>query len=305
MNLCINLNSILLFALNTGAVMKATLLMTLVALFCGVVILLVFRAFAVKVDETEAMLGALLPGANCGGCGYSGCPGYAAALASGKETDCSKCTVGGQEVAAELAEALGKKVGNYVPVVAQISCQGSCLHQRNRYQYTGVDSCASATTLYSGSASCVYGCLGLGDCKVACEYGAIQIIDNICVIEPERCVACGACERACPKHLIHMRPRIEDLYQVRCRSHEKGPKAKEACSSACIGCTLCVKKCPYEAITMDNNVAVIDQTKCHHCNVCYTVCPTKAITKGLISPTTVESLENAEKKAKAQTIYSA
>ncbi len=264
-----------------------------VALILGLVIVLIFKLFHTPKDEREAEILEVLPGVNCGGCGYSGCPGYAKALAEGSDTDISKCAPGGQEVVTALAEKLGLEAQAFVPKVAQVLCQGSCFHERQRYEYTGSDSCASAAGLFAGPGACMFSCIGLGDCKRACDYQAIEIIDDLARIDPERCIACGACVRVCPKEIIQMMPKYTDLFLVRCSNPLPGKDVKDKCDIGCIGCRACVRKCPFGAIDMVENRAVINQELCRHCGICQKTCPTQAITKGLINPEDEERIARA------------
>lgn len=260
------------------------LVIGITALVMGTIIAIIFKLFAVKEDKRFEELLEIMPGVNCGGCGYSGCAGYAEALANGTDLDCAKCTAGGVETAEALADYMGFEQPAYVPKVAQIACQGTCEHTERRYDYTGSDSCLSAHNLFSGPNACIYGCMGLGDCKVACEFGAIEIKDGIAQIIPERCTACGKCVEACPKHIISIKPKYKQIFQVRCSNPKPGKNVRSVCDIGCIGCRRCVKACEYGAITMEDALAVIDPEKCVHCGACEPVCPTKAIVIGLRIP---------------------
>lgn len=264
-----------------GTVLPAALTVGSIALVLSVVIVLVFRFFAVESDERVEQLTEMLPGANCGGCGYSGCSGYAAALCGGKDGDFTKCTVGGKETADQVAAFFGQAPGEYVPKVARVRCQGSDQHVSNRFAYRGTYSCASAHNLSNGPTSCAYGCLGLGDCERACPYDAIEMINGLSVIHEEKCVACGHCVVACPRNIIEIMPKYSNLYLVACMNPLAGGEVKKGCDIGCIGCRRCFKACPYEAITMEGNLAVIHQDKCQHCGECEKVCPTAAIYHGL------------------------
>lgn len=260
------------------------IVMGAVALLLGVLISVVSKKFAVVEDQRTVDLTAILPGANCGGCGYSGCAGYAGAMASGEEQNTSKCTVGGKETAEAVAIFLGKKGGEFIPTVAQVFCQGTTDKTKNRYEYDGTPTCKAASLIQKGPGSCVYGCLGFGDCKVVCEYGAIEIVDGVSRINPDKCTACGACVRECPKNIIHIIPKHKNAYINRCSNPLPGLFVKKNCSIGCIGCTLCVKACPVNAISMKDSLAVIDQNICNHCGECIKVCPAKSITTGLVMP---------------------
>lgn len=251
------------------------------ALLLGLIIIGVFRFFSVEKDEREEELLALLPGVNCGGCGYSGCSAYAAAIASGAEENLGKCAPGGSEVMQALSEYMGKGGGDYIPKLAVVRCQGSFEKVTNRYEYEGTGNCFTADNLYGGPNTCTHGCLGFGDCVRVCDYDAITIENGLARVDADKCVACGKCVEACPRGLIEIAPKYKDLQVVRCMNPEAGKAVKEACEIGCIGCTLCVKKCPEECISMVDHRAVIDQERCIQCGTCSEVCPTKAITRGL------------------------
>ncbi len=265
-----------------GDIMMPILVMGLLALALGVLITVVSNKFAVQEDQRTSEIIAILPGANCGGCGYSGCAGYAGALASGDEKNTSKCSVGGKDTAEAVSTYLGLSGGEFVPTVAQVHCQGSKEHTQPRFEYSGSPTCKAASLVHKGPGSCVYGCLGFGDCKVVCEFDAINIVDGLARIDPEKCTACGACVRECPKSIIHIIPKHKQAYVNRCSNPLPGAIVKKSCDIGCIGCTLCVKACPVNAISMKEGLAVIDQDICNRCGECIKVCPAKSITMGLV-----------------------
>lgn len=285
----------------TSSVFTPAVIGAAVALVMGIAIFIVFKLFAVKTDPRVDEINAILPGVNCGGCGYSGCIGYAEALASGADVDSTKCTAGGEDTAAELAAYLGVEAGLYIPKVAHVYCQGTQDHTKKRYEYTGTLHCASAHGLYSGPNSCTYGCLGFGDCVNVCEFNALYIENGIAHVNHENCTACGKCVDACPKHLIHMIPKHEAATVCTCSNHWPGAVTRKNCSIGCIGCTRCVKACPVDAIHMDDSLAVIDQMICIHCGECVKVCPTFAIRQGLLSgPGTTVDNSVIQKAARAK-----
>ncbi|NLA71636.1 MAG: RnfABCDGE type electron transport complex subunit B [Clostridiaceae bacterium] len=253
-----------------------------IALLAGIVILLVFRFFSVEVEPLQKELEDVLPGANCGGCGYSGCAAYAAALASKSEIKTTLCTAGGQETATAVAVVLGVASGTVVPLVANVFCQGTVDNTHERYHYTGTFHCASASGLFSGPNSCTFGCLGFGDCVEACEFNALYLEDGIAKVNHNNCVACGKCVEACPKDLIRMIPKHELATNVTCSNHWPAKVVIKACKVGCIACGRCVRICPVNAIKIEDNLAVIDQEICIHCGQCVGVCPTKAIRQGLL-----------------------
>ena len=239
------------------------------------------KKFEVYEDPRIAQVVEVLPGANCGGCGYPGCAGFAGACVKADSLDGLRCPVGGGPVMAKVATILGKEAGAAEPMVAVVRCNGTCSARPRTNTYDGIKSCAIATNLYSGETGCSFGCLGYGDCVNACAFDAIHINPEtgIAEVDEDKCTSCGACVKACPKHIIELRkkgPKNRRVY-VSCVNQDKGGVARKACTNACIGCGKCEKACPFGAITVTNNVAYIDYTKCRMCRKCVAVCPTGAI----------------------------
>lgn len=260
-----------------GEIAIAALLIGGLGAIFGIGLAYASKVFAVEVDERVTQIRELLPGANCGACGYVGCDAYADAVASGKAAT-NSCPVGGNEVADKVAAVMGVKSGGVKKVAARVLCNGRCSVSKEKYEYKGIDSCAAASQLFGGHKSCTYGCLGHGDCVKACPFNAIDITGGIARIIEDRCKACGKCVLSCPKKLIEIVPK-EKKYSVMCRSKDRGPVTKSNCQVGCIGCTKCVKACPQEAISMEGPLARIDYSKCTNCGECTKVCPTMAIRK--------------------------
>lgn len=237
------------------------------------------KVFAVEVDPKEEAILSALPGANCGGCGFPGCGGLAKAIANG-EAPVNACSVGGAESAEKIAAIMGTNAGSTEKQVAVVLCQGDCEKAKDKYRYEGLQDCRAQNIVQGGSKACQYGCLGCGTCKDACEFGAIEIIDGIAVIDKDKCVSCGKCIEACPKNIIELVPYKQE-YIVKCSSKDKGKDVRSTCTTGCIGCQMCVKSCPKEAITFENNLAKIDYSKCINCSICAGKCPTKAIFPGM------------------------
>ncbi len=272
----------MILSLLTNPVLLPALIGAGVSLLMGLVILLVFRFFRVETNPLQKLIEDVLPGVNCGGCGYSGCAAYAAALADGSEPLTTLCTAGGQDTATDVAQVMGLEAGTVIPTVANVFCQGTTKNTHKRYDYTGPEHCAAATGLFSGPNSCTFGCLGFGDCVAVCEFNAIYIEDGIAHINHENCTACGKCVDACPKHIIHMIPKHELATNVTCSNHWPPKIVRKACTVGCIACGRCVRVCPVDAIVIEDNLAVIDQVSCIHCGKCIEVCPTNAIREGLL-----------------------
>jgi len=233
------------------------------------------RLFAVKVDERVPLVREVLPGANCGACGYPGCDGFAEAVVSGN-APVNGCPVGGNDVAQKVANILGVESEGVKRKAARVLCNGRCSVSKEKYIYEGLDSCFAAAQLFNGHKACSYGCLGHGDCAKACPFDAIVMVGGIARVIEDRCKACERCVAACPKHLIEMIDK-DKKYSVMCMSKDKGAVTRKNCQVGCIGCMRCVKACPEGAIHMEGTLAKIDYNKCTNCGECTKVCPTMAI----------------------------
>lgn len=244
----------------------------LIGIFLGVA----SEKFKVEVDEREILVREALPGNNCGGCGYAGCDALASAIAQGK-ADVGACPVGGAPVAEKIGEIMGVSAQPLDKKVAFVKCKGTCDRTRVKYKYYGIDDCRKLSVVPgAGEKACVYGCMGYGSCVRACEFDAIHVVDGVAAVDREKCVACGKCVEACPNNLIQLVPyKAEHL--VQCNSQDKGKDVKAKCDAGCIACTLCTKQCEFDAIHMNNNVAIIDYEKCTNCGKCAEKCPVKVI----------------------------
>lgn len=257
------------------------LVLTAIALISAVLLYVVSKKFEVYEDPRIAAVAEVLPQANCGGCGYPGCSGFAAACASGSDLEGKFCPVGGSSVMDKVAEILGMSSGSADAKIAVLRCNGTCEARPRVNKYGGAPSCKIASVLYSGETACAFGCLGFGDCEKVCNFDALHVnpVTGLPEISDASCVACGACVKACPKSLIQLRkkgPKDRRVF-VGCRNTDKGGVAMKACKNACIGCSKCFKVCQFGAITIENNLAYIDDTKCRLCRKCVQECPTGAI----------------------------
>ena len=245
-----------------NVILIAVISLGVIALVSAAILYVASKKFAVYEDPRIAQVAEVLPQANCGGCGYPGCSGFADACVKAGSLDGKLCPVGGQPVMTKIAEILGLDAAAAEPMVAVVRCNGTCANRPRVNQYDGAKSCAIAASLYGGETGCSYGCLGCGDCVAACQFDAIHMNPETGLpeVDEEKCTACGACAKACPKSIIEIRPqgkKSRRIY-VQCVNKDKGAVARKACTVACIGCGKCVKVCPFEAITLENNLAYID-----------------------------------------------
>ena len=264
--------------------MTAVIVLGAIALIAAVILYVCSKKFAVKEDPRIAQVSALLPGANCGGCGFPGCSGMADALVKGADAGSLEglmCPVGGADVMGQVADLLGMAIANTDPMVAVVRCNGTCELRPRMAEYDGLRTCTAMNACGAGETGCGYGCLGCGDCVAACQFDAIHMNPETGLpeVDEDKCTACGACTKACPRHIIELRkkgPKGRRIY-VSCMNKDKGAAAMKACKAACIGCGKCEKECKFEAITITNNLSYIDFNKCRMCKKCVEACPTHAI----------------------------
>ena len=264
-------------------IVSTIITLSVLGILAAVILYVVAQKFKVHEDPRIDQVEAALPLANCGGCGYPGCRNFAEACVAAEELTDLYCPVGGPACMEGVAKILGKELSAKDPMIAVVRCNGTFTHRAKTSVYDSAPTCAIAASVYGGDTGCAYGCLSLGDCVKACKFDAIHINPDtgLPAVVEEKCTACGACVKACPRFIIELRkrgPKNRRIF-VNCMNQDRGPVAKKACAVACIGCGLCVKACPFDAITLKNNLAYIDFEKCRLCRKCAPVCPTKAITE--------------------------
>lgn len=253
----------------------AVLIVTMTGFLLAVILVIAAKVMYVAEDPRIGEVNAVLPGANCGACGFAGCADYAKGIVE-EGAPVNLCIPGGANCAAAVATVMGVEAGDVDAQKAVVICQGTCEAAKTKYEYTGVASCAACAGLFGGDNACSFGCLGYGDCVNVCKFDAIKVIDGVAVVNQAKCTGCKACVNACPKAVIIMQ-NASTKPVVLCNNKEKGAVVRKECSAGCIACTLCAKNCPVDAITIANNLAYIDHEICIDCGKCVEVCPTKAI----------------------------
>ncbi|MDR0395838.1 MAG: RnfABCDGE type electron transport complex subunit B [Oscillospiraceae bacterium] len=238
------------------------------------------KVFAAPVSEQVLAVREALPGANCGGCGFSGCDAFAEAVVEGK-AGVSGCPVGGTVVAQKIAGVLGLSVDEVDEMqrkVATVLCRGGTNYCRPKYNYHGVNDCVAAAAVSDGTKSCHFACLGLGTCATVCAFGAIRIDERYHLVEVDRekCTGCGKCVGICPKHVLDLQP-LRQPVRLLCHANERGRVITDNCKAGCFSCGKCVEACKFGAIEMAANLPVINLDKCKACMMCAEACPVDAI----------------------------
>jgi len=263
------------------AILFAVATLGIIGIASAAILYIVAQKFKVIEDPRIDEVADVLPGANCGGCGFAGCRNLAENIVKAGTIESMRCPVGGNEVMKQVAAIMGLTAEEKEPMIAVLRCNGSRASAPKKVEYDGALNCQFANALYNGESGCPNGCLGLGDCVSSCQFGAMYLDETtgLPVIDEDKCVACGSCVKSCPRRIIELRkkgPKNRRIY-VCCMNTEKGAVARKNCEVACIGCGKCVKACNFEAITLDNNLAYINFEKCTLCRKCVEECPTGAI----------------------------
>lgn len=243
--------------------MVLTSIITLFALglVAAAILAVASRVFYIKEDpRVEAVL-EVLPGANCGGCGFAGCEGYAAAVVSDPSIPANKCCAGGAQTSIAVGELTGKTVSEAEPLVSLRRCDKVAGNVALRYQYHGMPSCAAAAMLRGGVDTCKYSCLGFGDCVVACPFDAMEIKDGLVQVNASKCIGCGRCVETCPRDALELVPKRSRV-AVYCNTRDKLRAVTDVCDSGCIKCGRCIKACPAKAVRLENNRIVVDHLQC-------------------------------------------
>jgi Na+-translocating ferredoxin:NAD+ oxidoreductase RNF subunit RnfB len=264
-----------------NTIIYTVVILSVFGVLLAVILYFVAQKFKVIEDPRIDEIVEMLPGANCGGCGYAGCRAFAEALVGADDISGMLCPAGGSRVMGLAAEHLGKTSVATDEMVAVVRCAGSCDVRQRTNLFEGAQSCAVMASTYAGDTGCSFGCLGQGDCVVSCKFDAISINPETLLpeVDDEKCTACGSCVKACPKLIIELRkkgPKNRRIY-VSCVNRDKGGAIRKACGVACAGCTKCQKVCAFEAITINANLSYIDHTKCRLCRKCVAECPTNSI----------------------------
>lgn len=260
-----------------------------IGVIAAVVLYFVAKKFHVYENPKIAEIEALLPGANCGGCGMSGCHAFAKACAEAKSLDGFNCTGAGKKIMENISVIVGLEAKAGIQRVAVMKCQGGCEQRQIVNNYDGVTSCAMEGTLYQGETDCNYGCLGRGDCVDACIFDALHIdpVSGIAVVDHDKCTGCGKCVKTCPRSLFELVTVEPDkpIVWVGCMNHDKGPLAMKECTISCIGCGKCKRVCPNGAVEVSDFVAHINPELCIGCGQCEEQCPRHSITHiGTLKP---------------------
>lgn len=247
--------------------MVEILLLVLLGSIFGLGLAFASRKLAVRVDERVAKIHALLPGSNCGACGFAGCENFALAVVRDASL-AQKCNQSTSESRKEIGRLLGIELEETKPKVARVACKGG---SKLAFEYQGVKTCAAANSQMGGFLQCRYGCLGLGDCQVACPFDAIKVEKGSVIIDEEKCTGCGLCVMACPRDVIKLEDPEAKVF-LACNSPEVAKVKARICTNGCTVCRRCEKACPLQAIKIENNLPIIDHDICDGCGACVEAC---------------------------------
>lgn len=254
-------------------------LLVCIGLFFGIGLALAAHKFAVEINPLVEEVLESLAGAQCGGCGFPGCEGYAIAVVNDPDVPPNLCYPGKEAVAERVADLTGKKMAAMDDMIAVVRCSRVEGRVSHKHEYIGFASCTAANLGFGGPSACQYSCIGMGECAEACPFDAITMVENFPVVDPDKCVSCGTCVKACPKQIIELMTLKARVYEP-CSTKELGKNVMKVCKVGCISCQKCVKVCPAKAVSSEGGLIKIDHTKCIEfgpdCNeVCVEKCPRK------------------------------
>lgn len=258
----------------------AIVLLAALGLVLALILYLVAQKFKVEEDPRIDLVADALPGANCGACGKAGCRDMAVQIV--KDPAYTGCPVCNEENVARIAEILGRVPEKKDPMIAVLRCKGGKINTEGKVRFEGLPSCSYANSVLTTESGCPFGCIGFGDCTAVCAFDALHInpLTGLPETDPDKCTACGACTKACPRGILEIRKRRDEegRVYVGCMNKQKGVYSAKVCKVSCIGCGKCVKTCPQNAITLENNLAYVNDALCISCQACVEACPTHAMT---------------------------
>ena len=263
-------------------ILTTIIVLGMTGIVAAVVLWFVAKRFHVYENPHIAEIEELLPGANCGSCGYSGCHAFAVACVEATSLDGIECPITSNATMHEIGEIVGLAAAENTARVAIVKCNGTCENRPPLNRWQGPRSCALEASLYVGQSDCANGCLGCGDCVAACPFDAIAMNQEsgLPLVDYGKCVGCGRCVAACPRGVMDLAvfDASKPLVHVACNNHDRGPAAMKECKVSCIGCGKCVKVCPAGAVAVKEFLAGIDSEKCTGCGTCVEACPRNSIT---------------------------
>jgi len=257
-------------------IVLSTLSISLLGLVFGALLAYAAKKLKVEIDPRIEQIEAILPGVNCGGCGYAGCTAYARALVE-ENIEITACAPGGAGISEKIANILGQEAKKEEAKIAKVRCRGDKETVKRISIYKGIPTCLAVHNTAGGDKACAYGCLGYGDCEHACPFGAIQIKENgLPEVDEEKCTGCGLCVKVCPRNIIELVPRSAYFF-ILCVSKDFGKAVSSVCKKGCIGCGLCVRENEEKGIKMDGKLPVVNHQEFKGDKTAAEKCPTKVI----------------------------
>ena len=247
-------------------------IVVVLGLVCGIILTVAAKFMAVAEDETALAVAEVLPGANCGACGFAGCADYAAAIAADRTLPTNACIPGGNAVSQAVSSILGMEFSSAASKVAVLKCSGTCDKTSYVMDYEGYPTCGASKLFFRGRSACEMACLGFGDCVNVCAYGALKIENGIAVVNRYKCVGCGACAKICPNKLFEILP-DDRRFVVACSNRNVSEMTVQVCAIGCNACGACEETCKFDAVHVVGTHAQIDYDKCKNCSMCAKVCP--------------------------------